>query len=645
MYELNEQQKKAAYLSNNNVLIVAGAGSGKTSVICHRIEYLIHEKKLSISNMLVITFTVKAANELLERISQLTHFEKRYTWIGTFHGLANRLLRIHHNLLNLDRDFIIINDKEQLKTIKNIITDPQYNLLTSALKSCDWSLSNLQFSDIEDKAARTLQKFINNCKDVGIRSSDVILDNRLTELQQHFYAIYEAKLSSLHALDFGDLLLYAYELWQKHPAILKVYQEKFQHIMIDEFQDINTIQYKWLLALHNDHNHIMAVGDDDQAIYSFRGSKSEYMKLFLTDVKNVQLIKLTQNYRSTQNILDVANSVISHNKERLTKQLWSDKQEGEKILVIDVSDPLKEAFFIARKILSIYKESGDTLDNIAILYRLNSLSRLIEQALSNFSIKYRIRGGVEFYQREEIKHALAYVHLIINKNNNDAFRRIVNTPARGIGKKTLSSLENLGYESLWQATEIAIKQSLFSKKATSSLQNFVNLMNEITSYSCSLHLDELFKMIIEKTGLELLYSESKNEESRQKRENLAELVRAASQFIPSTEDKIREFLDSTKLEAYDDKSNKEPAVNLMTIHSSKGLEFKHVFIIGMEEGILPIIENVEEERRLCYVAITRAKSSLVLTWCRFRNNDREPIRQSSRFLSEIPREYVLQFSI
>lgn len=643
---LNPQQKKATLLEDRNSLILAGAGSGKTKVLTSRIVYLCRDKGVSVENILAVTFTNKAAKEIQHRVEKMLGISTFGMWIGTFHGIAHRLLRKHAHELGLDKNFRILDQDEQAQLIKKVI------------KSLD----------LDDKKypPKLLQNFINKQKDKAVRS------NKLTKqydiIYTHIYTAYEERLLLDNALDFADLLLYLYELFSLNQQLREYYQSLFRYILIDEFQDTNQVQYMWLKLLVTDNNYMMAVGDDDQSIYGWRGAVVDNIHKYVADLNDVEIIKLEQNYRSTKNILKVANSVIKNNDNRMSKELWSAAEDGEKVEVYCAVNERDEAKYIIDKIRQLHDVGVDYSD-IAILYRSNYLSRVLEESCIYASIPYRIYGGFRFFDRAEVKDALAYLRLAVTSNDNLAFERIINTPTRGIGNKTLDTIRNfsqINNVSYWQATIDIIQKEIVTKRTASLLLKFIEIINAISSQIKDLSLDKLLETVINESGLLASYQEKDTEKDRQKIDNLKELISAAKDFEPQIEllddntDILQDFLSFAVLEAGEMQADENTdSVQLMTIHASKGLEFRYVFLVAAEEGVFPpssiinaeeaytsseskkIQEKLAEERRLFYVAVTRAMKALTISYAQVRNIfGRSSFQVKSRFLMEIDSEHI-----
>ena len=646
--DLNPEQRRAVLLTDRNSLILAGAGSGKTKVLTSRIAYLCTEGRAELDNVLAVTFTNKAAKEIQARVSKMLGVSSFGMWIGTFHGIAHRLLRKHAHELGLDKNFRILDQDEQAQLLKRVIKE----------------------LELDDKKypPKLLQNFINKQKDQAIRSSK--LSRQYDSNYNAIYEAYEEKLQMDSALDFADLLLYLYELFNLNEQLREYYQRLFKYILIDEFQDTNSVQYKWLKLLLTDSNYIMAVGDDDQSIYGWRGAVVDNIHSYVKDVADVEVVKLEQNYRSTKNILNAANSVIKNNDNRMSKELWSAAEEGEKVDVYAAINERDEAKYIIDKIRNLHA-NGTNYNDIAILYRSNYLSRVLEESCIYGSIPYRIYGGFKFFDRAEVKDALAYLRLAVSKTDNLAFERIINTPTRGLGAKTIDTIRNfaqINSLSLWQATIEVVQRELLTKRTAGLLLHFIALIEEISAKAVDLSLDKLLEIVIDKSGLIASYEEKNTEKDRQKIDNLKELISAAKDFEPQIEllddntDILQEFLSFAVLEAGDMQADETvDSIQLMTVHASKGLEFKYVFIVAAEEGVFPpsavinseqafdgeqsnkLQEKLAEERRLFYVAITRAMKGLTISFAEVRNIfGRSSFQVRSRFLSEINSKYIVE---
>lgn len=628
---LNPAQREAVSAPLSHLLILAGAGSGKTRVLVHRIAWLLQAENSSPHNILAVTFTNKAANEMRTRIEELLNISTQGMWVGTFHGLAHKLLRMHWQDAQLPENFQIIDSDDQNRLIKRIIN-------SMGLDDKQWQPKQIQW-------------FINNKKDDGLRAHQIKDTGDVhTRTLIKIYQQYEEICQRNGSVDFAELMLRAHELWQSRPDILAHYQTRFRHILVDEFQDTNTIQYSWIHAIAKNNNYLMAVGDDDQSIYGWRGAKIENMRKLERDFANLKTIKLEQNYRSTGNILKAANSLISNNPDRLGKNLWTDGNAGEKISLYAAFNEIDEARFIIDKI----KQHIGKYTDCAVLYRSNAQSRVIEESLIQAGIPYRIYGGLRFFERAEIKDALGYLKLISNPNDDTAFERVINLPTRGIGDTTLNILRHHAREqkiSLWQSCFEIIKLGQLSSRAQSAIQLFLDLIITLKKDAADLTLPELTDHALHKSGLRDHYKQEKGEKAQTRIENLEELISATKQFIEEADGELSPldmFLANAALEAGESQSSESPDyVQLMTLHSAKGLEFPIVFLAGVEEGLFPHQMSVEEpgrlseERRLCYVGITRAKQKLYLSYAESRRlHGNEQYHRPSRFLNEIPKELL-----
>ncbi len=634
--DLNERQREAVTAPLGNTLVLAGAGSGKTRVLVSRIAWLIEQRQISPYSILAVTFTNKAAGEMKQRLNQLLELPVSGLWVGTFHGLCHRLLRRHHKEAQLPEQFHILDSEDQARVIKRVI---------AAL--------NL---DEEQWPVKQAQSFINSNKDEGSRPQHLNAFNydpgrTLVEI----YKAYEQACQRAGVIDFAELLLRTHELLRDNPALLASYQQRFQAILVDEFQDTNTIQYAWIRLLAGDQASVMAVGDDDQSIYGWRGAKVENIHKFSKDFKNTQIVRLEQNYRSTSTILDAANALINNNNSRMGKALWTAGATGEKIVVYSAFNELEEARFISERIAAELNQ-GRSADEIAVLYRSNAQSRVLEEALLRARIAYRIHGGLRFFERAEIKDSLAYLRLLANVNDDTAFERIVNFPTRGIGEKTLEEIRYLARNnqvSLWQAAKSILEEQSLPQRAASALAKFIELMERMQQKIVHMELDEQIGTVIEASGLYAHFSKIKGDKSESRLDNLQELINAAKQFRyeQSEEDELPlliAFLAHASLEAGEMQAAEyERYVHLMTLHAAKGLEFPMVFLAGMEEGVFPGKQSLEEpgrleeERRLCYVGMTRAKQKLILSYAEVRRlYGREEYHRPSRFLRELPEELV-----
>ncbi|MDY4594785.1 MAG: DNA helicase II [[Pasteurella] aerogenes] len=641
---LNDKQREAVAAPLGNYLVLAGAGSGKTRVLTYRITWLVAVENISEGSILAVTFTNKAAAEMRSRIENtLAKYSSQRLfgmWVGTFHSISHRLLRAHHLDAGLPQDFQILDSEDQLRLVKRLMKSHQYDEKIYPYKQACW--------------------YINNKKEEGLRPHQIDDNNDREEREWiKIYKIYQDACDRAGLVDFAELLLRAYELFLKKPLILQRYQQRFQHILVDEFQDTNNIQYAWIKLLAGEHGKVMIVGDDDQSIYGWRGAKIKNIHRFLQDFSQAQTIRLEQNYRSTGNILQSANQLIANNANRLGKNLWTAGEQGEPIDVYAAFNELDEALFVASQI-NRWLEDGGKLDDCAILYRSNSQSRVLEEALIRANIPYRIYGGMRFFERQEIKDALAYLRLIANRQDDAAFERVVNTPARSIGDRTLDILRNLARErqfTLWQATHIAIQENMLASRSATALLRFIELVNSLHRDTEEMPLFEQADFVIKHSGLYTMYQQEKGEKGEVRIENLEELVSATKEFIKPDEAEdmtdLTAFLTHASLEAGEEQASPHQSyVEMMTLHSSKGLEFPRVFIVGMEEEIFPSsrsmmdMERLEEERRLAYVGITRAKQKLTLCYAESRRlYAKEERHFPSRFLNELPKECVREVRI
>jgi DNA helicase II / ATP-dependent DNA helicase PcrA len=627
---LNEQQLQAVNCSLGNKLILAGAGSGKTRVLTCRVAKLINTFDVRPSDILALTFTNKASNEMKQRLEKLLKISSYGLWFGTFHGICRRLLKIHWKEAGISEYFTILDSQDQLRIIKRV------------MKS-----KNLDDNLYDPKA---LQSFINSQKDKGKRHKDVNNDD---DKYIEIYKEYDDACRQTNSVDFADLILLTYEMFKNNPQILNYYNKRFQNIMVDEFQDTNTLQFNLLKLLNGNVGSLYAVGDDDQSIYGWRGARSRNIQFFKDEFKNVEIFKLEQNYRSTNKILSVANSLISNNKERLGKNLWTDATGGDPVYVYESYNGDDESSFIAQKIQELVLQ-GHKRAEIALLYRSNFLSRRLEEELNSRSIPYKIYGGFRFFERSEVKDVIAYLRIAVNTSDDSAFERTVNNPPRGLGEKTIQVIREYAKNnslSMWDTINQIEKTGVSGTRAINSLNSYTNIIKELIEKLNDLDLKSLIEKVINLSTLSQYYELKKNEESLSKQENLEELLSTAERFYQNNMDSeniLGDFLDNASLEAGDLQSNPhDDPVQLMTIHSAKGLEFPVVFLTGMDEGIFPN-ENrnlkkgfLEEERRLCYVAVTRAMKTLYITHANMRymhgnNNFLIP----SRFISEIDEDLL-----
>jgi DNA helicase-2/ATP-dependent DNA helicase PcrA len=636
---LNERQRSAVTAPLGNTLVLAGAGSGKTRVLVSRIAWLVEVEHISPHAILAVTFTNKAAGEMKSRLSHLLACSPQGLWVGTFHGLCHRLLRRHYQEARLPEQFHILDSEDQARVIKRAIAS--LNL------------------DIEQWPVKQSQSFINSKKDEGLRPHHInVLQYGPGRTLVAIYQAYEQACQTAGVIDFAELLLRCHELLRDNTPLLAHYQQRFHAILVDEFQDTNTIQYAWIRLLAGEQASVMAVGDDDQSIYGWRGAKVENIQRFSRDFAGTQLIRLEQNYRSTATILDAANALITHNQSRMGKDLWTDGHAGEKIVIYSAFNEIEEARFVSERIM-MEVDQGRGADEMAILYRSNAQSRVLEEALLRAGIAYRIHGGVRFFERAEVKDTLAYLRLLSNPQDDTAFERVVNFPTRGIGEKTLDELRALARAqqlSLWQAAVQLIQDGHLPQRAALALAKFTELIERLREQTAGLELDEQLNDVIQASGLHAHFAKEKGDKSESRLENLQELINAAKQFRYEQDEEEDElpllvaFLAHASLEAGDMQADEhERSVHMMTLHAAKGLEFPMVFMVGMEEGLFPGRQSMEEpgrmeeERRLCYVGMTRAMQKLVISYAEIRRQyGKEEYHRPSRFLSELPIELLDQ---
>lgn len=636
---LNEKQREAVAAPLGNYLVLAGAGSGKTRVLTHRVAWLIAVEQQSEGSIMAVTFTNKAAAEMRHRIEHtLAQYSSQRLfgmWVGTFHSIAHRLLRSHYHDANLPQNFQILDSEDQLRLIKRLMKAHQYDEKNFPPKQARW--------------------YINHHKDEGLRPHQIEDNNDKQEREWiRIYQIYQDACDRAGLVDFAEILLRAYELFLQKPVILHHYQQRFQNILVDEFQDTNKIQYAWIKLLAGETGKVMIVGDDDQSIYGWRGAKIENIQRFLQDFHGAKTIRLEQNYRSTANILNAANQLIANNSNRLGKNLWTSGEKGEPVGIYAAFNEIDEAMFVASQI-KIWIEDGGKIDDCAVLYRSNSQSRVLEEALILGQIPYRIYGGMRFFERQEIKDALAYLRLIDNRQDDAAFERVINTPTRGIGERTLEQLRQLARErqiTLWQAIQVAINENYFAGRSATALLRFCELINNLAQNSAEMPLFQQADYVIKHSGLYKMYQEEKGEKGEVRIENLEELVSAAREFIKPDDvaemSELTAFLTHASLEAGEEQASPHQAcVQMMTLHSAKGLEFPRVFMVGVEEGIFPSFRSLEEpgrleeERRLAYVGITRAKVKLTICYAESRRlYAKEERHIASRFINELPTECI-----
>jgi len=630
---LNEKQQESVTLSEDvNALILAGAGSGKTRVLTHRIHYLVSEKNYYADDILAVTFTNKAANEIKERLSDLLRQPVGRMWVGTFHSIAHRILRTHAVEANLTPTFQILDAADQKSIIKRLMKENGVDETKFPIKQIQW--------------------FINQQKDEGISPHEIDAGyNFFVKQSAKVFDLYEKHCQINDLVDFAGLLMKSYELLKNNQIILDHYQNKFKHILVDEFQDTNRIQYQLLKILHNGSNRIFCVGDDDQSIYGWRGARIENIQKIENDFEPIEVIKLEQNYRSTGNILSASNALIANNQNRLEKSLWTSSGDGELINVFNARDDREEASYVISEIQNQFNQ-GRNLDEFAILYRSRVQSRIFEDTLRRNNINHVIYGDVRFFERKEIKDAMGYIRLVENTSDNIAFERIVNFPTRGIGLKTIEEIRSHAIQNninLFQSA-IAIKESL-PARAANALKAFINLIERMNENTKNLILSEKVDSIIIQSGLMDHYSKDKTNKAGTSREFLEELVSDAAQYVHEEDSEMNEtqgFIAQNTLDSSGDSyQSNQGSVQLMTVHSAKGLEFPVVFLVGLEENLFPSSQSKEEphlmdeERRLCYVGMTRAMQSLTLSYASRRFLYKDFIyAEYSRFLDEIPRNFL-----
>ena len=628
---LNDPQLEAVTLPHQSALILAGAGSGKTRVLTTRIAWLIQTGQVSPHGLLAVTFTNKAAKEMLTRVSAMLPINTRGMWVGTFHGLCNRMLRTHYREAGLAHLFQILDSQDQLALVKRLMKGMNI--------------------DEERYPPRQAAWFIAANKEEGRRAKDAEAYDEVTRRFVDVYTAYDEQCQREGVVDFAELLLRSYELLTRNEPLREHYRERFRHILVDEFQDTNRLQYRWLQLLAGPSNCIFAVGDDDQSIYAFRGASTANMGSLQKDFHIDRVIKLEQNYRSHGHILDAANALIGHNRKRLGKNLWTSESKGEPLRVYEAATDLEEASYIVDEVKTL-RADGVALGQIGILYRSNAQSRVLEHALFNAAIPYRVYGGLRFFERQEVKHALAYLRLVSSGDDDGAFLRVVNFPTRGVGARSVEQIQDIARSrgvSLWAA---ACANTVAGKSGT-SICGFVKLVELTREATAGLPLPEVIEHVIEASGLKRHYENEK--EGADRLENLGELVNAAATFIgerevlPAVEgetsmDDLTAFLSHAALEAGEHQAIAgADALQLMTVHSAKGLEFHTVFVSGLEEGLFPHenslteADGIEEERRLMYVALTRARRRLYLTFAQTRMlHGQTRYNVASRFFQEMP---------
>ncbi|MGR3913085.1 MAG: DNA helicase II [Gammaproteobacteria bacterium] len=636
---LNDAQRRAVAAPPGALLVLAGAGSGKTRVLTHRIAWLVEAQLVLPAHILAVTFTNKASREMRARIGELLRESSardggmRGLWIGTFHGLCHRLLRLHCEEAGLPKNFEILDSDDQYRMVRRVLREAN-------LDEAYWPPKQMQW-------------MINNHKEEARRARDLPDgDGGGQEILQRVYRAYEETCRRLGLVDFAELLLRVLELFRNNQPLREHYQQRFQHVLVDEFQDTNTIQYQWLRLLCAAHQHIFAVGDDDQSIYGWRGARVENLLGFERDFPAAEVIRLEQNYRSSGNILHAANAVIEHNTGRLGKKLWTEAPAGEMIHLYAAASELDEARFVIERI-GEWVGDGNRRDSVALLYRSNAQSRVFEEELLSAGMPYRVYGGLRFFERAEIKDALAYLRLLANRDSDGAFERVINLPTRGIGAKTLQAVRLRARDqkiSMWNAARECAHA--LPARAAGAVLRFQQLIDEMAAGAAELDLAEVTDHMLTHSGLLAHYQKDRGERGEGRVENLEELVNAARNFAhddaPDAPDALSQFLANAALEAGEGQAEEwEDCVQLMSLHSAKGLEFPQVFLCGMEEGLFPhqrALEGdgqLEEERRLCYVGMTRAMTRLTMCHAAVRRlHGREHYARPSRFLGEIPAAHI-----
>ncbi|ENJ2790072.1 DNA helicase II [Vibrio parahaemolyticus] len=628
---LNDKQREAVAAPLENLLVLAGAGSGKTRVLVHRIAWLMSVEQASPFSIMSVTFTNKAAAEMRGRIEELMMGSASGMWNGTFHGICHRILRAHYLDAKLPEDFQIIDSDDQQRLLKRLI--------------------KAQNLDEKQWPARQVAWWINGKKDEGLRPAHIdAYHDPVTKTYLQLYTAYQEACDRAGLVDFAEILLRAHELLRDNKFVREHYQARFKHILVDEFQDTNNIQYAWLRMMTGPECHVMIVGDDDQSIYGWRGAKVENIEKFTREFPSVTTIRLEQNYRSTKTILEASNTLIANNTERMGKELWTDGVVGEPISVYSAYNELDEARFAVNKIKE-WQDKGGALNDAAMLYRNNAQSRVLEEALIQAGLPYRIYGGMRFFERQEIKDALAYMRLMANRNDDAAFERVVNTPTRGLGDKTLETIRRAARDrgcTMWEASVAMLDEQVLAGRAAGALGRFIELITALEDDTLEMPLHEQTDHVIKYSGLFAMYEQEKGEKSKARIENLEELVTATRQFEKPEEAEemslLTAFLTHAALEAGEGQADEfEDAVQLMTLHSAKGLEFPLVFMVGVEEGMFPSqmsaeeAGRLEEERRLCYVGMTRAMQKLYITYAEMRRlYGQDKYHKPSRFIRELP---------
>ena len=630
---LNPAQREAVSAAPGHYLVLAGAGSGKTRVLTHRIAWLHEVFGVPMHGILAVTFTNKAAGEMRARIAAQLGGEPRGMWIGTFHGIAHRLLRLHWQEAKLPEGFQVLDSDDQQRLVKRVVQSLEIDEARFPPRQIAW--------------------WINAQKDEGRRPQHIQPSgDEWGEVMLKTYAAYQERCERAGLVDFAELLLRAHEVLRDNPALLAHYRHRFGQLLVDEFQDTNAIQYGFVRLLAGDTGQVFVVGDDDQAIYGWRGAKVENVQRFLNDYAGAETIRLEQNYRSTANILGAANAVIAHNPERLGKQLWTDSGEGDPIDLYAAYNEIDEARYVVERALQWVRDGGSH-GEIAILYRSNAQSRALEEHLVAEQVPYRVYGGVRFFERAEIKDTLAYLRLVANRDDDAAFERAVNTPPRGIGERTLDEVRRTAREHgipLWEAALRNAQGNVLAGRARNALAAFAQLIDALTAETAELPLKDKIDHVLARSNLRVHYANESKGSADSRVENLDELVSVASRFVRGDDEESAQltelvaFLAYAALEAGEGQAQAgEDGVQLMTLHSAKGLEFPLVFLVGLEEGLFPSARTaeesgrLEEERRLAYVGITRARQTLVLTYAEARRlHGQDMFGVPSRFLREIP---------
>ena len=637
--ELNDRQRDAVTSEAPSLLVLAGAGSGKTRVLVHRVAWIVEAMQSNPNSVMAVTFTNKAANEMKSRIQELLQSPLADLWCGTFHGLAHRTLKRFYKEANLISTFTVLDAEDQLRVIKRICKD-------NNLEESSWPAKQIQWQ-------------INSWKDAGKRPKNVD-DSKdfYAETVKKIYSQYDEICKKDSLVDFAELLLKSYELLKSNKKVRDFFHRRFRHILIDEFQDTNVIQYAWLNEVASKEASITAVGDDDQSIYGWRGAKVGHLEDFKTKHKHNETIRLEQNYRSTSIILNAANALIENNQARLGKNLWTESNEGEQITLYQAFNEQDEARFVA-EIIKSWMDGGELFSDSAVIYRSNAQSRAIEEALLRANIPYRIYGGLRFYDRLEIKNAISYLRIIFNPHDNPAFERSVANPTRGVGAKTLAKIRSLANQhniSYIQASSKMIDENIISGRGANGLKKFLEIILGLCGKIDDISLSEIVGSILEQSGLIQFHEKEPGEKGKTRKENLEELLSAAKNFEMSfSDDKTNreiteQFLSNVSLDAGDRQADEfDDAVQLMTLHSAKGLEFPLVFMTGLEETLFPhgrsmeSPDQLEEERRLCYVGITRAMKKLYLTYAESRRlHGNDIFNPPSRFIKEIPSECIME---